>query len=48
MLSRNSGTCKFPGEVVEVDETFIGGKATGFGKGNHANNKTLVMSVAAK
>jgi transposase-like protein len=33
------------GEVVQVDEAFIGGKATGHGKGNHAINKSIVVGM---
>ena len=34
-----------PGEVVQVDEALIGGKAHGHGKGNHRINKTIVMGM---
>jgi transposase-like protein len=36
-----------PGEVVEVDETFIGGRATG-GKGRYAGNKPVVLGMLEK
>lgn len=34
-----------PGEVVQVDETLIGGVRPGCGKGNYRNNKTLVLGM---
>jgi transposase len=34
-----------PGEVVQIDETLIGGKATGHGKGNHLVNKAVVLGM---
>jgi transposase len=33
-----------PGEVVQIDETLIGGKVTGMGR-NNRGNKTIVMGV---
>ena len=36
-----------PGEVVEIDETFVGGKAPGMGKGYQAN-KTIVLGMLEK
>lgn len=36
------------GKHVEVDETLVGGKVTGRGKGPHADKKTIVMGIVER
>jgi transposase len=37
-----------PGETVEIDETLVGGKAEGLGRGKYMANKTIVMAMYEK
>jgi transposase-like protein len=37
-----------PGEVVEIDETMIGGKSPGTGGGRYAQNKSCVVGMLEK